>query len=263
VSVARTWKSQRKALAPRADGAVGWRARRSQLHPDPSIRIHDPAWTRRTRCQRFPASNVEGWSFGSPTRPAGSRGVPRVGGAVITSDSDRTPWWRRDRLVGTGDIRVGRREYVAASAIGQAARRDLSRTDRVRRAGTWSQRLLVAEQRSLHAPTQRLGQSFDVLPGLPPEIAPAVQAPIPHASASGSRLNTRAVSPGPGPESAVILASATRSPASRRSRRSSARIASSSARGMLTMSIASALMGREYAAGSHPRENRPAANPRQ
>ena len=71
------------------------------------------------------------------------------------------------------------------------------------------------------------------------ESEPDDQARMPQASASCSRVNTRAVSPGPGPGSAFIAASAASRPASRRNRRSSACIASKSARGIVTISLAS------------------------
>jgi hypothetical protein len=68
---------------------------------------------------------------------------------------------------------------------------------------------------------------------------PGDHSRIPHASASSSRLSTGASSPGPG--SAWIRLLATSRPTSRRSRFSSAFSASSSARGTLTVSDASAL----------------------
>jgi hypothetical protein len=67
---------------------------------------------------------------------------------------------------------------------------------------------------------------------------PGDHSRIPHASASSSRLRAGASSPGPG--SAWIRLLATSRPTSRRSRFSSAFRASSSARGTLTVSDASA-----------------------
>ena len=84
----------------------------------------------------------------------------------------------------------------------------------------------IAEARSARGRTHQGGGRGD-------------HSPIPHASASCSRVNAAASSPGPG--SAWTRALATPRPTSRRSRFSSAFSASSSTRGMLTSSDASAL----------------------
>jgi hypothetical protein len=100
---------------------------------------------------------------------------------------------------------------------------------------------LASGNRVLDHPTQRLRQRLDLLPGGPRKADEAVTHPIPHASASCSREKARASSPGPGPGPASMRALATPRPTSRRSRFTSALSESSSARGMVTISDASAL----------------------
>jgi len=95
------------------------------------------------------------------------------------------------------------------------------------------------KDRTLHRPAQPAA----AMPRSPARTSPGSgrggHSRIPHASASSSRVNAGASSLRPG--SAWMRAVATPRPTSRRSRFSSAFSASSSARGMLTSSDASAL----------------------
>jgi hypothetical protein len=119
----------------------------------------------------------------------------------------------------------------------------------------------------LDRPPQGLWQGLDLLPGRAREADQAVTYVFPHASARCPRVNVDASSPrpgprpGPGPGLAWVRLLAVPRAASRRRRLSSACSASSSARGMLTMSDASALTYGSLASarpGPQCRTSRPA-----
>src|SRR6185312_10861409 len=123
---------------------------------------------------------------------------------------------RQVQFVGTGQ------RVVAGERVGQVGTGSSSRWKIVR----WTVQRRAAAGPRCPARTSRGSGRDD-------------HSPILHASASCSRVNAGVSSPGPG--SAWIWAMATPRPTSRGSRFSSAFIASSSARGMLTSSDASVL----------------------